>query len=86
MDRDPAALAMNYPATVEITGDVAHVLDWLLERLPAHRAPSTLVTAVAALHERRHTAREAFMAAHRDPAPPFHPRFVARLLREAFPA
>ncbi|HEY7907528.1 MAG TPA: thiamine pyrophosphate-binding protein, partial [Thermomicrobiales bacterium] len=86
VDRDPAALAMNYPAAVAINGDVAPVLDWLLERLPAHRAPSTLVAAAAALRERRRAALDAFMAEQRDPAPPFHPRFVARLLREAFPA
>ncbi|MCA1725890.1 MAG: thiamine pyrophosphate-binding protein, partial [Thermomicrobia bacterium] len=85
VDRDPAALAMNYPAAATIRGDVAPVIDWLLERLPASRAPSPLVTAAAALHERRHTARAAFMAEQRDPVPPFHPRFVARLLREAFP-
>jgi acetolactate synthase-1/2/3 large subunit len=82
VDRDPAALAMNYPAAVAINGDVAPVL----ERLPAHRAPSTLVAAAAALRERRRAALDAFMAEQRDPAPPFHPRFVARLLREAFPA
>ncbi len=85
VDRDPAALAMNYPATVAINGDVAHVLDWLLERLPADCAPSALVAAAAALHARRRTALNTFMADNRDPAPPFHPRFVARLLREAFP-
>ncbi|MHB8646434.1 MAG: thiamine pyrophosphate-binding protein [Thermomicrobiales bacterium] len=86
VDRDPAALAMNYPHTVAIHGDVTRVLDWLLERLAAPRAPSALVTAAANLRERRVTALDAFMAEHRDPAPPFHPRFVARLLREAFPA
>ncbi|MDQ6831764.1 MAG: thiamine pyrophosphate-binding protein, partial [Chloroflexota bacterium] len=85
VDRDPAALAMNYPATLAINGDVAHVLDWLLERLPADRAPSALVAVAAALHERRRTALDTFMADNRDAAPPFHPRFVARLLREAFP-
>ncbi len=86
VDRDPAALAMNYPAAVTINGDIAQVLDWLLERLPAHRAPSALAAAAAALRERRHVTRDAFMAEQRDPAPPFHPRFVARLLREAFHA
>ncbi len=86
VDRDPAALVMNYPASVAINGDVARVLDWLLERLPAHRAPSALVVAATALRERRRAALDAFMAENRDPAPPFHPRFVARLLREAFPA
>jgi len=85
VDRDPAALAMNYPATVAINGDVAHVLDWLLERLSAGRAPSAFVAAAAALHARRRTALNTFMADNRDPAPPFHPRFVARLLRAAFP-
>ncbi|MGI8687237.1 MAG: thiamine pyrophosphate-binding protein [Thermomicrobiales bacterium] len=85
VDRDPAALAMNYPAAVAINGDVAHVLDWLLERLPADRAPSALVAMAIALHERRRTMLDPFMADNRDPAPPFHPRFVARLLREAFP-
>ncbi|MDQ6603419.1 MAG: thiamine pyrophosphate-binding protein, partial [Chloroflexota bacterium] len=86
VDRDPAALAMNYPAAVAINGEVAHVLDWLLERLPTHRAPSPLVAAAAALRERRRTALDLFMAENRDAAPPFHPRFIARLLREAFPA
>jgi acetolactate synthase-1/2/3 large subunit len=86
VDRDPAALAMNYPAAVTINGDIAQVLDWLLERLPAHRAPSVLAAAAAALRERRHVTLDAFMAEQRDPAPPFHPRFVARLLREAFHA
>ncbi len=84
VDRDPAALAMNYPAAVTINGDIAQVLDWLLERLPAHRAPSALAAAAAALRERRRVTRDAFMAEQRDPAPPFHPRFVAQLLREAF--
>ena len=85
VDRDPAALAMNYPAVATITGDVAQVLDWLLERLPAQRPPSALVSAAAALHERRRTVLDAFMAENHDPAPPFHPRFITRLLREAFP-
>ncbi|MDQ2787304.1 MAG: thiamine pyrophosphate-binding protein [Chloroflexota bacterium] len=85
VDRDPAALAMNYPAAVAINGDVASVLDWLLERLPASRAPSALVAVAATLHERRRIALDRFMADNRDPAPPFHPRFVARLLRETFP-
>ncbi len=85
VDRDTAALAMNYPATVAINGDVAHVLDWLLERLPAGRAPSAFVAVAAALHGRRRTMLDIFMSDNRDPAPPFHPRFVARLLREAFP-
>jgi len=84
VDRDPAALAMNYPAAVAINGDVAYVLDWLLERLPADRAPSALVAVAAALHERRRIVLDTFMADNRDVAPPFHPRFVARLLREAF--
>lgn len=84
VDRDPAALAMNYPAAVAINGDVAHVLDWLLERLPADRAPSALAAVAAALHARRRTVLDTFMADNRDVAPPFHPRFVARLLREAF--
>jgi len=86
VDRDPAALAMNYPAAVAINGDTAQVLDWLLERLPARRAPSSLVEAAAALRERRRAALDVFMAENRDASPPFHPRFVARLLRAAFPA
>ncbi len=86
VDRDHAALAMNYPHAAAIHGDVADVLDWLLERLPADRAPSMLVTAAAALRERRRGALNAFMADNQGLAPPFHPRFVARLLREAFPA
>lgn len=86
VDRDPAALAMNYPASVTVSGDVAWVLDWLLERAPVQRAASPLVAAAAALRERRRAALDDFMADNHDPAPPFHPRFVARLLREAFPA
>ncbi len=86
VDRDHAALAMNYPAALAINGDVGQVLDWLLERVPAQRAPSPLVAAAAALREHRRSALAAFMADNQDPAPPFHPRYVARLLREAFPA
>jgi acetolactate synthase I/II/III large subunit len=85
VDRDPAALAMNYPAAVTVTGDVAVVLDWLLERAPERGPASPLVRATATLHQRRDAALSAFMTANRDPAPPFHPRYVTRLLREAFP-
>lgn len=85
VDRDPAALAMNYPATVTLSGDVAMALDWLLERVPERGASSPLVAATTALQERRQSTLADFMAENRDPAPPFHPRFVARLLREAFP-
>ncbi len=85
VDRDPAALTMNYAAEVTIHGDVAQVLDWLLERLPETRGPSTLTSSLIALQERRQTALATFMAANENPIPPFHPRFVARALREAFP-
>jgi acetolactate synthase-1/2/3 large subunit len=86
VDRDPAALAMNYPAAVTVTGDVAVVLDWLLERAPERGPASPLVRAAAALRQRRDAALSAFMATQRDPAPPFHPRYVMRLLRKAFPS
>lgn len=85
VDRDPAALTMNYPAAVSVAGDVRKVLDWLLERVPERGPSSPLVTEARALRERRQTTRAAYMAANLDPTPPFHPRFVARLLREAFP-
>jgi thiamine pyrophosphate-dependent acetolactate synthase large subunit-like protein len=86
VDRDPAALAMNYPAAVTVTGDLAAVLDWLLERAPERGPSSPLVRATATLQQHRSAALSAFMAANRNPAPPFHPRYVTRLLREAFPA
>lgn len=85
VDRDPVALGMNYPATVSIAGDVAAVLDWLLERAPERHPSSPVVAATAALQARRGESLAAFLAADFDPAPPFHPRFVARLLRESFP-
>ena len=85
VDRDPAALTMNYPAAVTVTGDAAAVLEWLLERVPERGPSAPLVRATASLQERRETAMSEFMATNRDPAPPFHPRYVTRLLREAFP-
>ncbi len=85
VDCDRAALTMNYPAEVAITGDVAAAVDWLLERLPAAPTTTTLAAATARLQERRRTALASFMASESDPAPPFHPRWVARLLRDAFP-
>lgn len=86
VDRDPAALNLNYPAAVRVRGEIRHALDWLLERLPGRRAPFALTEATAALRERRETAIAAFMAEQAHAAPPFHPRFVARAIREAFPA
>ncbi|MDP9372407.1 MAG: thiamine pyrophosphate-binding protein [Chloroflexota bacterium] len=94
VDRDPAALGQNYPAEVAIAGDAAGVLDWLLERLPDPSVPAEggdrpLVAATAALRERRRAALDAFMADQGadggTTGAPFHPRFVARLLREALP-
>ncbi len=85
VDRDPAALAMNYPAALTVTGDVAAVLGWLLERAPERGNPSPVVEATAALGRQRTSTLSDFMAANRDPVPPFHPRYVTRLLREAFP-
>ena len=87
VDRDPAALAMNYPAAIAVRGDIRAAVDWLLERTPEHRAESPLIAATAALQERRRAALDQFMAAAPDNHPsPMHPRFVARALREAFPA
>ena len=87
VDRDPDVLGQNYPAEVAVAGDVARVLDWLLERLPDRppRPASPLVGAVAELRGRRRSALAGFMAAHGRSEAPFHPRFVARLLREALP-
>jgi len=85
VDCDRAALTMNYPAEVAIPGDVAAIVDWLLERLPADSTATTLAAATARLRERRRAALASFMASESDPTPPFHPRWVARLLRDAFP-
>ncbi len=87
VDHDPAVLTQNYPATVTLSGDLALTLDWLLERLPerADRAARPLVAEVAALRGRRTSALAAFMAEQAASGPPFHPRFVARTLREALP-
>ncbi|MGI8857207.1 MAG: thiamine pyrophosphate-binding protein, partial [Thermomicrobiales bacterium] len=85
VDRDPAALTMNYPAALTVTGDVAAVLGWLLERAPERGSASPLVRATATLQQHRDSVLTDFMAANHDPAPPFHPRYVTRLLREVFP-
>lgn len=87
VDRDPAVLGQNYPAAVAVRGDATRVLDWLLERLPEAmgRGDRPLVASAAALRERRQTGLAAFMREQGDADPPFHPRFVARTLREALP-
>lgn len=88
VDRDPAALGQNYSAEVAVRGDVAGALDWLLERLadrPA-RPDRPLVAATAALRAGRAAAADTFAREQGgDPAPPFHPRFVAQALRAALP-
>ncbi|HVB64344.1 MAG TPA: thiamine pyrophosphate-binding protein [Nitrolancea sp.] len=87
VDRDPAVLDQNYPAEVGLCGDVAAILDWLVERMPTPReSPAELQPAVTALRERRQAANHEFMADHATSSAPFHPRFVARLLRDALPA
>ncbi len=85
VDRDPTALDQNYPAEVALHGDVADILDWLLERLPTQpqSQPRTLIAAAAHLRAQREAARAIFASEQGDAAPPFHPRLVARLLREA---
>lgn len=87
VDRDPAALAQNYPAEVAVRGDVARVLAWLLERLPERPAAPDrpLAAAAASLRARREATLAAFLREQGDAAPPFHPRLVARVLREALP-
>ena len=69
-----------------LAGDVGLTLDWLLERLPEQSGADErpLVVAATALRARREGSA-AFMADQADAAPPFHPRFVARALREALP-
>jgi acetolactate synthase-1/2/3 large subunit len=87
VDRDPAVLGQNYAAEVAVRGDAARVLDWLLVRLPGGegRDERPLVAAAAALRERRTAGLAEFMAGQAGAEPPFHPRFVARTLREALP-
>lgn len=88
VDHDPAVLGQNYRAEVALAGDLALVLEWLLERLPEHRTPrggTQLAAAAAALRERRRLAAIDFMAVPAPSEPPFHPRFVVRALREALP-
>jgi acetolactate synthase-1/2/3 large subunit len=86
VDRDPAALEMNYPAAVRVQGDVGRVLDWLLERLPEQDGTSAFAGRVDALREQRATTISSFMSEQAAPPPPFHPRFVARSVRDMFPA
>jgi thiamine pyrophosphate-dependent acetolactate synthase large subunit-like protein len=88
VDRDPAVLNQNYPAELTIQGDAARVIDWFLERLPeeTRHADRPLVAAATALRARREESLTTFMREQADAAPPFHPRFVARTLREALPA
>ncbi|MFN8511191.1 MAG: thiamine pyrophosphate-binding protein [Thermomicrobiales bacterium] len=87
VDRDPVVLGQNYAAEVAVRGDAARVLEWLLERLPGGEADGErpLVAAATALRERREAGLAAFMAGQAGAEPPFHPRFVARTLREALP-
>lgn len=86
VDRDPATLDMNYPAAVRVQGDVGRVLDWLLERLPERNGTSALATRAAELRQRRERAITTFMPEQADAPLPFHPRFVARSIRDMFPA
>jgi thiamine pyrophosphate-dependent acetolactate synthase large subunit-like protein len=88
VDRDPTVLNQNYPAELAILGDAARVIDWLLERLPDKSRPADhpLVATTTALRARREDSLATFMREQEDTAPPFHPRFVARTLREALPA
>ena len=85
VDHDPSTLDQNYPAEVALHGDVADILDWLLERLPTRPQPQprALVAAAAHLRAQREASRAIFASEQEDAAPPFHPRLVARLLREA---
>jgi acetolactate synthase-1/2/3 large subunit len=85
VDRDDAALDMNYPASVRVLGDAGRTLDWLLERLPERNTTTAAPLTTAALRQQRASATASFMAEHQDSQPPFHPRFVARSLREAMP-
>lgn len=85
VDLDPAVLNQNYQAAVQIRGDVGEVLDWLLERLPQAQRASRGSVAATALRDQRDERLLGFLAEHADAEPPFHPRLVARLLREALP-
>lgn len=87
VDRDPEMLNQNYPAELQLEGDVAAVLDWLVERLPAARNTSSgLLPAVAALRERRLQSQREVVADAERASLPFHPRLVTHLLRDALPA
>lgn len=85
VDLDPAVLDQNYQAAVQIRGDAGEVLDWLLERLPRTQRASRGSVAATALRDRRDERMLGFLAEQAEAGPPFHPRLVARLLREAFP-
>lgn len=85
VDRDPTVLDQNYPAAVALAGDIAAVLDWLLERLPPRQGGSPGSVAAAELRLRRERALADFLTTATTAGPPFHPRFVARLLRDALP-
>lgn len=85
VDLDPAVLNQNYQATVQIRGDAGDVLEWLLERLPQAQRASRGSVAATALRDRRDERMLGFLAEQTDAEPPFHPRLVARLLREALP-
>ena len=85
VDRDPAALDLNYPAAVRLQGDVGFVLEWLRERLPEPHRANPPPADVAGLRARRAAALHAFLIEHNEASPPFHPRFVTRALRVAFP-
>jgi acetolactate synthase-1/2/3 large subunit len=86
VDRNSAALDMNYPAAVRVQGDVGRVLDWLLERLPERNGTSALAARAAELRQRRERAITTFMPEQADVPLPLHPRFVARSLRDMFPS
>lgn len=86
VDLDRDVLDQNYPAAVGIHGDAAVVLEWLLERLPQAQRASLGSVAATSLRDARDERLLGFLAADSGAEAPFHPRLVARLLREALPS
>lgn len=85
VDLDSQVLNQNYPAAVKLQGDVAAVLEWLLERIPQARDATSDNPAARALRAQREERRRTFASEQSTAEPPFHPRLVTSMLREALP-